>query len=317
MTNQSLTINQILIELCALSYCDDEADPSEPISQQEQAIAADITSGLSQLGLSDWSITWGPVLSDDIERTFMMYVAGNSVSGEYAVVIRGTDPASVLGWFTDLIVKLVAPPYGSGLLIAQGALDAINTLNAMSSGGQTLVQYLTALSGSPTIYVTGHSFGATLATAYAPWLVAQGVSSPQVVVFAGPSAGNSAFVSYLSANVASVTSYVNTLDIVPSFWANILAVEQYYASPGPPCPGAIGDVLNWASKHVVGYEQVSGQTSLPGTLQPNDNWFQEVSYQHNHNTYAGLLGAPELSIDELEIQSFLKAQGEGVARKAV
>lgn len=62
----------------------------DPIGEQEQKIAADITSGLCQSDLSGWAITWGPVLSSDFERTFMMYVAGNSGSGEYAVVIRGT-----------------------------------------------------------------------------------------------------------------------------------------------------------------------------------------------------------------------------------
>jgi hypothetical protein len=302
----SLSNTQILIELCALSYCDEDADPFKSITHQEKAIATDINSGLQQLGLSsDWSITWGPVLSTDIARAFMMYVAGNSSSGEYAVVIRGTDPASFLGWLRDVEVSLVAPPYGSGLLIANGANQAMSTLNAMTSGGQTVVQYLTSLSGSPTFYVTGHSFGGTLATAYAPWLVAQGVGSPQVVTFAAPSAGNAAFVTYLLANVTSVTSYINTLDVVPNLWANIEGIERYYASPGPACPKLITILLNNFAKNVTGFEQPVTPTSLTGTLQSSDTWFQEVGYQHDHNTYAGLLGAPELSIDELEIQTFL------------
>jgi len=303
MNNESnkprLNTHQILIELCCLSYCDDTADLFEKRSEQEAKIAADITSGLSQLDLNGWPITWGPVLSDDFERTFMMYVAGHSHLNEFAVVIRGTDPKSIEGWLTDLDVTLVAPPYGSGLSIAKGANDAIETLNGMTSGSQTLVQYLSSLPGSPTIYVTGHSFGGTLATAYAPWLVAQGVASPQVVTFAAPSAGNGAFVTYLTANVQSVTSYINTLDVVPNFWAALLNVEQYYASPGPACP-IDGLLKDWAKK-IVGYEQAGVQVSRTGTLQSNDDWLAEVGYQHDHNTYATLLGAPALSIDNSSV----------------
>jgi len=314
-----LTTAQIIIELCCLSYLDD-GNTKGPLCEQEHRIKKAIKKGMESpaYNLGDWSVPWGPVLSED--SIFMMYVAGNQKSNEYAVVVRGTNPHSIKAWLTDLDVSLVAPPYGSGLSIAQGALDGINALNAMSSHSQTLVQYLEELvqknpSNPPTIYITGHSFGATLAIAYAPWLVAQG-SDPQVVTFAGPSAGDAAFAAYFNQLFPDAESYVNTLDAVPNLWASVLDIPQLYQPPGPACPSLVSDLLELVNDLIPSYQQTGGQIQQTYTVQETWNWFKEVGDQHDHFTYAALQGLNLPSGDELEIQALLASRVLGTSVEA-
>lgn len=305
---------QIMIELCCLSYLEDT-------SQSAQVISDAIKAGMSshRYHLRDWSITWGPVLSAD--AIFMMYVAGNPSANEYAVVIRGTDPSSVQAWAYDFDLLPVAPPYGTGVSIAKGVRDEIDALNVLTpqslqppQPSQTLVQYLTGLAGSPTIYLTGHSFGATIAVAYAPWLVAQGVSSPQVITFAGPSAGDQAFASYFNQLFPSAENYVNTLDIVPKFWASLSEIAATYPPPGPACPEWIAKLLEAVGGLSADYAQTS-QVPKTGTLQGSESWYDEVEAQHDHFTYAKLFHLhlqPHLH-HELEIQALLASGRLGTA----
>jgi hypothetical protein len=322
-SSQTFTIDQVLIELCCLSYCDDVADPGETIEQQEAAIAADINTGLQQAEMADWIIVWGPVLSPDPLRTFMAYVAADCADN-YAVVIRGTDPDSITGWITDLETKLVPAPYGDGVEIAEGALNAITVINGLTdSGSHTIVDYFNGVSGIGTVYVTGHSFGGTQATAYAPWLVAQGVPNVQVVAFAATTAGGASgadgtnFVPYFNGLFPSATMYFNTLDIVPDIWAELEAIKDLYGNAGgPPCPDSVGWLIDLFSGVSSNFADVNGQTALEGSLTGTSDWSDEYPVQHDHNTYASLLGAPVLSIDDIEIATVLTARQPQPAARA-
>lgn len=334
-----LTESQIMISLCVLSYTDETPLPGESVPQQQGRMYADIDSAL-RTALPGWEVAWGPGLSAD--RANMMYIAGNRGSNEYAVVIRGTDWSFVLDWLEDFTSVLqIAAPYNGSVSIAAGTWAGITTINGLiapnnaTGAPQTAMQFLRALPPGAQIYTTGHSLGGCLASAYAPWLVSEGIGngSMKVMTFAGPSAGNQAFASYFNQMFGSrAIRYYNTLDLVPNAWATLPAIEQLYL-PWPACPAYVTDVIEWALPYIPAYVQpgsIASGTAVPlpgtihfGSLATLDDpisdviWAYEVAQQHASTYYAQLLGAPQLSAVASKVAGIVAVQPNTTAQPRI
>jgi hypothetical protein len=292
-------IAQAMITLCVESYIDETPLPGESIAAQQARMLGDINSALTNYP-GGWQVTWGPALSSD--RANMMYVAGSS-SG-YAVVIRGTDWSFILDWLEDFTSILLVPaPYNLNVKIAAGTLIGIETLDSLTANGQSLRQYLKTIPSSARLYVTGHSLGGCLASAYAPWLVTDGFggNTMEVHTFAGPTAGDQSFATYYNTLFGSRSiRYYNDIDLVPNGWATIPAIKQLF-NPSPTCPSFVKDIIDWALPHIPRYVQPSNAIALPGkiywssSVQAGDPlndilWGYQVANQHSSSYYAQLLG---------------------------
>lgn len=314
---------QTMITLCVLSYTDETPLPGESVAQQEARMLADINNALGT-PLPGWRVAWGPGLTAD--RANMMYVAGNRATNQYAVVIRGTDWSFVLDWLEDFTSVLQIPaPYNSKVEISFGTAVGIIAINSMTAAdGTTVTQFLKTLPSSAQLYVTGHSLGGGLASAYAPWLVTDGFGAKtmKVYTFAAPTAGDQDFATYYNNLFPSrAFRYYNQIDLVPNAWATLPNIEQLF-NPWPTCPSTVADLIDWAVPHIPAYVQTGSAPAgsaivLPGkihwtsTLAEDDPindlaWVYQVAMQHASTYYAQLLGA-NASVHNLKIANTISA----------
>jgi hypothetical protein len=269
----------------------------------------DINSALGNLDdYKVWSVVWGPGLTDD--RSNVMYVAGNIVTNQLAVVIRGTDPYFWLDWVEDFASLLplvpfpfLLEPHEPGIEVAIGTLLGLEVLSELTGVGQiensepvTLLTFLQEQLNEPDIFVTGHSLGACLASVTAAWLATMFLSAARfkVYTFAAPSAGNGAF-----------AGYYNTLDAIPSAWASLPTLGTYY-QPAPLCPEYIKEIIAEAEKDIgneyvqVGTAAQGSAIALQGSVIPWWSWWDldptgtvpfahQILEQHHPATYMSLL----------------------------
>jgi hypothetical protein len=116
------------------------------------------------------------------------------------------------------------------------------------------------------------------------------------VTFAGSTTGNAVFATWLAQQfVASPGRYCNALDVVLHAWQELAWIEQSFPN-GPRLPlglkGLIKGIADILKVLKESYVQPGTGQSLPGTLQPGDNWFTEAGQQHASATYLNLVGAP-------------------------
>lgn len=297
-TSTAWTSPQVAMTLAGLTY----APSTDQIGQ--------LLAGGTLAAGTDWSVVWGPATSSFSSN--LMYVAYNAGLDTYAVAIRGTVLTFSLSTLVDLYEDLdvgdtAAWQYPStpGAVIAGGTATGLADLLAITSGGQTLTQYLAAnvVGGSSQLWVAGHSLGGCLTTVLAAylqnWLSENGGAGQTLApfTFAGPTAGNQGFANLYTTLFPDAVRCFNTLDLVPMAWQNLNGMKALYAGD-PACPWEMKAVVDmvegWLSYRGVSYAQPGAGTALPGTLAPTSDWFTEVEDQHDHNTYLTLLGAPTL-----------------------
>jgi hypothetical protein len=321
---------QVLMTLSALAYLGERPLPSEATDHHQQRIADLLTAELSNTGYAtagQWELAWGPALTVGN----MMFIAQKAGTDDYALVIRGTDWSFLIDWVEDLdILQLVSFPYvrtsDPNVRIAKGTMEGLNALVGMTAAAPTLpalqpmspLQFFNnramAAAGNINVYVTGHSLGGCLASVTGAWLQFQtaqwmhtGSTDVNVVIytFAGPSAGNASFANYCAATFPDALFRVyNEYDVVPRGWQELHVPTQWY-NPAPDCPlivkgAAIG--LQVTIAHDV-YTQAGTPQSLPGTTNPSfaGNFWSQLGYQHDQNTYLGLLGAPQIDLSATTI----------------
>jgi hypothetical protein len=339
----SLDEAQLLLTLAASAYVDEKPLPKEPAQAQASRMRKDIDMSLAQSAYSGWQVAWGPGLTSD--RGNMMYVAGNQTTNQYAVSIRGTDWSFLVDWIEDLASLLPLVPFTTvvpaaatgiqGIKIAAGTQYGLEELIGMTdsaSGGAPQPDVITFLKGLPpgaSIFVTGHSLGACLASIMAARLAYElgGSGSLKVYTFAAPTAGNGAFADYYNrlftdaaSGVSTAYRIYNTLDAVPNGWATLPTITTYYA-PSPHCPEDVTLIIDEAVKF-VGTEYVQVGTSVAGSVVPLtghviawDTWIgnldptgnvefaHQVAEQHATSTYASLLSAAPTVAASLKVRS--------------
>ena len=287
-----------------------------PIAYQKDIVGQlKITKSYAAAG--DWSLAWGPT-QDDYGN--LAYVARSASTGNYALVIRGSLTtftwAALENWFYDLDVLFQAAwpyfPNAPGCRISNGTYFQASGLAGSTYAGRTLASFLTQnVPKSATLYVTGHSLGGNLAMALASWISAQrgpaaGQPDPntRAYTFAAPSPGNTVFASAYNARFPNSWRYVNVLDAAPNAWDNLPNIDSIYDDYGLSTPllvqGAVDSMYAalLASEEAYGsyYQQPNGRgTTIGPDWLMNVDWYTEVGFQHGHNTYLGLLGAPAVN----------------------
>jgi hypothetical protein len=324
----SLDEARLLLALATAAYIDEKPLPGETVQAQTARMRKDIDTSLSESAYAGWQVAWGPGLTDD--RSNMMYVAGNIVTNQYAVAIRGTDWSFWLDWiedFASLLPLILFPfqlaPIDQNVKVAAGTLFGLEELRGMSGLGNienappmSMQTFLQSLPANASIFVTGHSLGGCLASVTAAWLafVFLGASRLKTYTFAGPSAGNRQFADYYNTIFTDATSrkstayrVFNTLDAIPNAWATLPTIETYY-QPKPHCPTYIKDIIDEAQAHIgteytqVGSTAHGSAVSLKGHVEPWNSWWDldptgtaqfahQVGIQHGTATYLGLLSA--------------------------
>lgn len=288
----------VMMTLSAIAY---QIDIPWQLAQKQYATAG------------DWVLAWGPA-TDDYGNLF--YVARSASTGSCVVAIRGSELAftwtSVENWFYDLdVLTQVQWPYFSDAdqdAVASGAYIQTLNLTKITYSGQTLLGFLKAnVTSSIPLFVTGHSLGGNIATVLAAWLSSQLGPAPgqpdantQVYTFAAPSAGNMSFASAYNLRFPNSWRYVNSLDVVPHAWTDLLGINSIYDGFFLSTPVAVQIAITGEEGALkvseLAYDSYYDQTNgagiiLPGTPLITRDWFGEVGDQHVSNTYLGLLGA--------------------------
>jgi Lipase (class 3) len=332
---------QLTMTLCEFSYIDESPQADETVQAQAARMRTDINAALSASPYPQWQVAWGPGLSDD--RSNMMYVAGSTAAGEYAVIIRGTDWSFVLDWLEDIGVFLGLVPYpyaaDTGIKIAAGTavgLRVLTGLNGTTSGGgqMDLLTFLKSTASNSGVFVTGHSLGGCLASVVAPWLATTPGTAGRLKVytFAAPSAGNSSFAAYFNGlfwdavtNTSTAFRVYNTLDVVPNAWATLNTIKTYY-DPFPPCTQDIKQLIDDVQAVLANaYMQVGtgaqqsiiplpghlvfGTTASVGIDPIGDLLFlYEAGQQHIGATYLKMLGATPVMAASAKLRGVLRSR---------
>ncbi|MYS86449.1 IPT/TIG domain-containing protein [Embleya scabrispora] len=340
------TAPQVCMTLSALAATAATRRPSgETRDEQTWRVAAGISQQLRALWpatRAGWHLAWLALSPDDAN---MAYIT-KSIDGSnrFAVVARGTI-GNITDILEDLDVGTVVPFTASGsptpVTVSKGAMTAFTQVATMVSippppgdvlgapvpegafahQGATLAQALADLveaaptTPQPTVYVTGHSLGGSIATMLAPYLYTQArnwTNVPQFALetFAAPTAGLQSFATYVDGLPFDNNHHVNAWDAVPLAWSSLAEVKQdkWYPSPGPAGDTTVHrlfDVLDGLRKGNV-YVQPGVRQQLPvdGDYSTHDpaltnstlaDFMGQVAYQHADNTYLGLLGTSLLS----------------------
>jgi hypothetical protein len=294
----SYTLQQIAFAFSQVAGAGDSvtSDFARAIREKFEAL----TSNFQQYLGTGWSLPWGPVVYSapakatggdsnppatnlNAADNAMLVVAGTDGNGNPVTIVSvaGTNPKSVLDRKEDLDVRKVVP-FTDTTQIDQGTSIGLAHLEAMTSKGQTLQQYLESVaSTSATLIFTGHSLGGALSPALALDLFVNKRMdlacwrAVYVTPSAGPTPGDAAFVSLFAKTFPAGGGWnlnvVNSLDCVPRAWNNLSSIATVYE----PNLGPTADI----NRLVALFEDLLGKekqfyAALPswaffGTYNPN------------------------------------------------
>lgn len=156
-------------------------------------------------------------ITEDPAIDMQAYVLHNGAD-QVVVVWKGTDPLSWAAWASDLaICKLDASDWCDGCELHKGFVSDYYALRTRIT--EQLLAALHSLPGGgrgATVFVTGHSLGAALATLHTYDLVADQGIQAVTYTFGGPRVGNAAFSDSFGSTVDTMYRVVHASDIVPT-----------------------------------------------------------------------------------------------------
>lgn len=271
----------------------------------------ELKSELSNTSLAtedDWSLVWGPV---DKESN-RVYVVKKKASDEYVIAIRGTI-RSIESILIDIdFLVLASLPWNtrSDKMISDGMSNAWSHVNDMidPKTGRSLSEFIRTLSSGSTVYVTGHSQGACLASVVSLWL-AQNFNhiSLTPITFAAETAGNKTFSDLFNNTFGSNNLRVfNPNDIVPMGFGGLDKIKGLYGAEPPyvECPDEIKLTIDLLEAAIPTYVQTGRAHPLPNSFVVKVNgevhfynrlkvFFEEIEVQHTCFTYLYLLNTPQ------------------------
>lgn len=321
----------IAMQLASIAYCED-------------------IPGSLNTYIPEWKAVWIPTKSVKGQFAFIAYNGS-----QYAVAIRGSilnfSWGSFDNWFEqDFNIfhqvdwKYTTNPNAKPM-ISKGTSEGLENLNQLvDENGDTLVSFLLkyAVAHGIPLCVTGHSLGAYLSTAFAPYLhyqiIKEELAVPSVFsvfTFAAPTAGNAAFANEYDALFPNSWRFYNQLDLIPFSASNVNRMADLFPPPGIAASDvmvektifkktlklslamaikAVDVLLIKSQEH---YKSYYSHTNLhKGSITLNkgnlifdvkstkslEAWFEQVGAQHDHNSYLKFLGDRPLDYNFIKLR---------------
>ena len=237
----------------------------------------------------------------------LMFVVKNKMTDDYAIAIRGPVFRFDLPLFFNIyetlgITSQVPLPHGKlgNARIAGGILDTLTDMNNASYKGRSLNKLAKSLPAHAKVYITGHSLGGSFANALAANLAGDNSLQLDIIpyTFGAPTTGNKSFAELFNPDSGTYlfsqsSRCINFWDIMPYAWQDLQGIPSIdYRNVRCPidltmCVDCIARLLILSR---VSYAQPPMNLQLQGDIEPNDSFFQEAMFQHQHNTYLSLLG---------------------------
>ena len=299
------------------------------VARISRGIAAQLAeTGLATQG--QWSLSWVGLTQDGANLAYLAKGPDDGNGSVYALALRGTVMGDLVDLAEDMDVGQLehftaggTPPDRSQPKISKGAKEAFKHIIS----GTDLPKQMVDLAPH-TLYVVGHSLGGAMATTIALFLQHQAsagtlpISKILPYTFAAPTAGDAAFAAWFDQQFPNAVCTHNKYDVVPTAWATLASLPQDWQSnpfyPGPtstpPGPGPTATPDNDVGQQIAStaagtkgniYVQPKQQLPLnsgpsptflqhyPSTVtSPMDQFKVQLGFQHDSNTYLGLLGAP-------------------------
>ena len=290
---------QVGITLCSLTYLDE--DDTRPEHQRDIISQWLAYPDLPTAGW--WSLVWGPA---SLEEN-MWFIAQNSDTGNFALVIRGTVMTSLAAKLGDIDIVPVRPQIKNvpaGVTIARGLATAHARLDVAPDPwtDRTAWQFLAdELTKTPrvTLDVVGHSLGGALA----PIIALDAMQRfPRTIVrslaFAGMSPGNKAFSDWYvsSMHYQHHSRFINPLDIIPKWYAGLFEMRNGFPDNGAACPEdiclAIDALLGYMLLERIFYEATPNPKKFLSFQYPVFEWADQCHAQHEHLYYMLMTGIP-------------------------
>jgi hypothetical protein len=259
-------------------------------------------------------LVWGPAVHRDenlqIFIDSLMYVVQDVDNpGEFTVVVRGTNPFSASSWFFEDFIVWEQAMWDTGPALPDAMVAvcsnyalakhvALTPVQGVPGVGQKLIQFLQGMvsgGGNVTFDVTGHSLGGVMSSTLALWLMnMQERYWPgkdvdiSVYSFAGPTAGNQAFVDYSNEtfnknNEPRCFRFENKLDVATMAWDEdkLAGVETLYPGITPSyLEQKMIDAARKAAKG-MGYKQIGVSRDIPaGVNEALKDYIVQALYQH-------------------------------------
>lgn len=267
------------------------------------------------------TVVWGPA---ELKRwdglSFSLaFMAGDPNTGEYFVVIRGTNFESLSSWlnqdfdigkaarFADLPDTPTCVP--ADALIAQGTFNGMCDLLGLRDpqSSTSLVEFVGNLERRY-LYVTGHSLGGTLTPTLFAYLHAtlngdRPNRDMALWSFAGLTPGGAGFNRYLDSLLPDSQGFLwhihNSLDVAPLCWWSLDGLRQIYEPYGLAWDFVdrhlLEHLMSDAANSGIGYAVPQQGLSLPGTFDRSivdkDLWLAQALHQHHPETYRALVKA--------------------------
>lgn len=290
------------IELCVISY------------EKQEKINMAVTTN------TNLNVVWGPAQlthSDGIAYS-LMFVASNTETGEYFVVIRGTNFDSLSSWLEQDFKVGSAKPFSTlpgnppnapvSALISQGTFNGMSDLISLTDPGtgQSVIEYL-GEQQPLCLYVTGHSLGGTLTPPFFAYLNAMlyrgnSITNMALWSFAGLTPGGTGFNDYFNSIFPNDQGLLwriqNSLDIAPFLWYSQADVQNIYISPynlewSAIEKDSIEHLFKEANLAEIGYKQPQASQVISGQFDTrfldDHSWLLQAFHQHHSSTYKQLV----------------------------